>query len=535
MLKWVLGTLGVLIVVIPVGVGVMSYMKAYSNPYEEADLNALVVPAFAEIPFPFVHQFEKDHSLPFLGSAIIDVDGDGTPEVFMGGGFNQPDMILAFENNAFVDVTATKGSGLSKSPRDTTFGAAVIDADGDGRSDLFVARDKGITLHLNKPGGFESKKLEIAFDDKSTPLSISLADLNHDGFVDMFVSTYIKLHLVEGQNIFNKEGYGSNSLLLLNNGDNTFKDVTAQAGLTYVHNTFVSVFSDVDRDGDQDLVVAHDTGQVRTWRNEGDLKFMSAPNPSSDRFGYPMGVGIGDINNDSLMDFMFSNVSTTPPRFLASGDLTDDQIFHTPLYLFRNDGGFKFTDIADQAKVGLYEFSWGTVLDDLNNDGKEDILIAQNYVSLPLQKLFKLPGRILLQMPDGTFGSAEQQTGLINRNYEITPLVADFNNDGYRDVVRVNLAGASRAFLSAGGKNQFLKVRLPDTAKSLGAYVEVLVADKKLTQQFTSGEGLASDQSHEMIFGLGDAIKIDGVSIHYANGTLRRIPPPTVGSTLNVQ
>ncbi len=535
-MKWVLRVLGALFVIVPMGAVGMSYMKAYSDPYGAADLSGVAVPRFTEVDFPFSHRFDKNNSLPFLGSAIIDIDGDGTPEVFMGGGYDQPDMVLAFDGKAFTDATASKGKGLSKGTFDTTFGTAVIDADADGRSDIFVARDSGITLYLNKAQGFEAKKLDIPFNAKSAPLSMALADLNHDGHVDMFVSTYIKLAQVEGENIFNKEGYGSTSLLLLNNGDNTFTDITRKAGMDYVHNTFVAVFSDVDRDGDQDLVVAYDTGQVRTWRNNGDLTFESAVNPSSDRFGYPMGVAIGDYDNDARMDFFFSNVSSTPPRFMAKGDLRDDQIFHTPLMLFRNDGGFKFTDTADETKVADYEFSWGVVLDDLNNDGREDILVAQNYVSLPFQKIFRLPGRVLVQLPDGTFGTAEDATGLTNRNYEITPLVADFNNDGYRDVVRVNLAGPSRAFLSGGGKNGFLKVQLPETPKSLGALVEVVVpGGGKLTQQFTSGEGLASDQSHEMIFGLGDAKSVESVTVYYADGMSKRIAAPAVGQTLRIQ
>ena len=536
MVKWIIRVFGVLVVMVPVGAVTMSYMKAYSDPYGKADLSSIEVPSFSEVAFPFNHGFDKNNSLPFLGSAIIDVDGDGTPEVFMGGGYNQQDMILAFEGGAFVDVSSTKGKGLAKGANDTTFGAAVIDADGDGRSDIFVARDSGITLHLNKASGFQGKKLKIPFNEKSVPLSIALADLNHDGFVDMFVSTYIKLALVEGQNIFNKKGYGSTSLLLMNNGDNTFSDITAKAGMSYVHNTFVGVFSDVDRDGDQDLVVAHDTGQVRTWRNKGNLTFESAANPSSDSFGYPMGVGVGDYNNDTRMDFMFSNVSTTPPRFMAKGDLNDDQTFHTPLYFFRNDGGFRFTDTAEEAKVANYEFSWGIVLEDLNNDGREDILIAQNYVSLPFQKLFRLPGRVLMQLADGTFGSAEESTGLTNRNYEISPLTADFNNDGYLDVVRVNLAGPSRAFLSAGGKNNFLKIRLPDTPKSLGALVDVSVfGGKTVTKQFTSGEGLSSDQSHDLIIGLGREKSVERVKITYADGTMISIVAPKIGETLRVQ
>lgn len=534
MIKWIIRGFGVMVVVIPMAAVGMSYMKAYSNPYGKADLGGVEVPAFKEVGFPFSHQFDKNNSLPFLGSAIIDVDGDGTPEVFMGGGYNQQDMILGFDGAGFADVTASRGKGLAKAANDTTFGAAVIDADGDGRSDIFVARDSGITLYANKASGFQGSKLDIPFNAKSAPLSIALADLDHDGHVDMYVSTYIKLARVEGENIFNKEGYGATSLLLLNNGDNTFTDITAKAGVDYLHNTFVGVFSDVDRDGDQDLVVAHDTGQVRTWRNNGDMTFTSAPNPSSDRFGYPMGVGVGDYNNDSRIDFFFSNVSRTPPRFMAKGDLTDDQVFHTPLFLFRNDGGFRFTDAAAEAKVADYEFSWGIVLEDLNNDGREDALIAQNYVSLPFQRMFRLPGRVLLQLPDGTFATAEDATGLTNRNYEISPLLADFNNDGYVDVVRVNLAGPSRAFISSGGRNGFLKVRLPDAPRSLGALVELGVAGTKLTKQFTSGEGLSSDQSHELIFGLANATSIDSVAIYYADGEIKHIAPPAVGATLRV-
>lgn len=536
MFKWLLRGIGALVVIIPTMIVAMAYMKAYSDPYGEADLSGISVPNYTEVDFPFSHQFDKDNSLPFLGSAIIDVDGDGKPEVFMGGAYNQPDMILSFEQGAFIDTTSTLGKGLSKSPNNTTFGAAVIDADGDGRSDIFIARDNGITLYYNRPGGFEAKKLDIPFNKKSTPLSIALTDLNNDGRVDMFVSTYIKLPQVEGQNIFNQEGYGSTSLLLLNNGDDTFTDITVKAGMDYVHNTFVAVFSDVDKDGDQDLVVAHDTGQVRTWRNNGDLTFTSMPNPSSDRYGYPMGIGIGDYNNDSRIDFLFSNVSSTPPRFMAKGDLRDDQLFHTPLFFFRNDGDLKFTDVAAKTKVADYEFSWGMVLEDLNNDGREDALIAQNYVSLPLHKIFRLPGRILMQLPDGTFATAEAAMGLTNRNYEITPLVADFNNDGYLDMIRVNLGGPSLAFINSGGPNKYIKVRLPDAVASLGAIVELTLPNgNKLTKQFTSGEGLASDQSHDLIFGLGSASSIEHIDVSYANGTMKRILAPTVGETLVIK
>ena len=162
---------------------------------------------------------------------------------------------------------------------------------------------------------------------------------------------YIRLDLVEGQNIFNKEGYGGSSHLYLNRGDNTFDDVTDEAGLTYKHNTFMAVFVDVDKDGNEDLVVAHDTGQVRTWRNQGDGTFTNEHNPNSDQYSYPMGIAVGDYNNDTLIDFAFSNVGSTPPNFMIHGDLRDDQVSNWKWLLFENLGDFKFRDAAEDAKL----------------------------------------------------------------------------------------------------------------------------------------------------------------------------------------
>jgi hypothetical protein len=174
-------------------------------------------------------------------------------------------------------------------------------------------------------------------------------------------------------------------------------------------------------------------------------------------------------------------------------------------------------------------------LEDLNNDGREDLLIAQNYVALPIENIFRLPGRVLMQLRDGTFATTENAMGLTNRNYEITPLVADFNNDGYRDIIKINLAGVSRAFISNGGDAGYLKVQLPDNAHSLGALVEVERGDGvKLTQQITSGEGMSSDQSHRLIFGLDKEPRISQVTIYYADGTIRKMGPQKLNSTLLV-
>ena len=109
---------------------------------------------------------------------------------------------------------------------------------------------------------------------------------------------------MEGQTIFIDATYGSTSELLLDNGDNTFKSITKSAGLDYVHNTFQGVLVDIDNDSWLDLVVAHDTGEVCTYKNNGDLTCSMKKNPLTNKFAYPMGIAVGDYNNDGLVDFM---------------------------------------------------------------------------------------------------------------------------------------------------------------------------------------------------------------------------------------
>jgi hypothetical protein len=364
-------------------------------------------------------------------------------------------------------------------------------------------------------------------------MSIAIADINRDGHFDMYVSGYIRLDLVEGQNIFNKEGYGGTSAMLLNNGDNSFSDITESSGLFYKHNTFLGIFVDFDDDGLEDLVVAHDTGQVRTWKNMGDNRFKNMPNPSSEQYSYPMGIAVSDYNNDGRVDLFFSNVGSTAPDMLVKGDLRDDQILNKKWIMFENKGDFNFADVGQQRKVANYEFSWGAVFEDFNLDGLDDLVVSENYIGCPPHRFpfLRLPGRFMLQNQNGEFAEVGAAAGIDNKYYSISPITADFNQDGAPDLVHINLKDKPRAFLSQGPSNNYLKVKLPDTVASIGATVTVTRSDgSKLFKPFISGEGLNSDQSHNLIFGLGDG-SASTVEVRYLSA------PPAVqrGDFVNTQ
>lgn len=491
----------------------------------EVSTDGIEIPTFDAIDIPYDQSHDNNTTLPFAASGVIDIDGDGVEELFLGGSRSQPDGIFRFDKGNFTEVS---NSGINKENGEASHGSTVLDVDKDGDDDLLVARSDGIWLHLNEGGTFSNQKLDAVMPENTTALGIGVADINRDGHFDMYIGGYIRKDRVEGQNIFNRPGYGGTSQIFLNNGDNTFKNITRESGLEYTHNTFFGIFIDVDEDGFEDLVVVHDTGQVRTWKNNGDLTFANMPNPNSNFNSYPMGIAVGDYDNDGLVDFFFSNVGSTPPNFMIRGDTTEDQQTHWKWMLFRNEGNFTFSDQAEKAKLADYEFSWGAIFEDLNLDGREDLIVSENYVGLPFHnfQFLRSPGRLMIQNANGEFAARGKEAGVVNKRYSIAPVTADFNGDGRPDLVHVNIAGRSQAFLSKPGGGKSLKVKLPNQIESIGAKVTVTTnSGKAYSKWFIRGEGLSSDSSPVLIFGLGEEAA-KSVKVRFLSGQESELEGP---------
>ena len=139
----------------------------------------------AAIPFENDSDITKiTGSLPFVAGVVIDVDGDWRDDVFLGGGRGQSDALLAWDDpsQGFIDVTSDHE--ITKAADDASMGGASIDVDGNGWTDLLVARESGIWLYLNHGGHLSGARLPLTLDDNTTPLSIALGDINKDGLVD---------------------------------------------------------------------------------------------------------------------------------------------------------------------------------------------------------------------------------------------------------------------------------------------------------------------------------------------------------------
>ncbi|MEP0263027.1 CRTAC1 family protein [Dokdonia sp.] len=533
MIKKIMKFIGVIIVLLLIVVIGYLWSDANIDKYD-VSIEASKIPVFDEVALDFQHIYNRDVSLPIAPAALIDIDNDNIDEVFFGGGLDQEDALFAFRESGFVNISS-EVQLPKKGTAATSSGVISADMDNNGFSDLIIGREDGLVIYYNTHGKFTAQKIATPINSKSNPAGITVGDIDKDGDLDIFLSTYLKKELMEGQTIFEDYTYGSTSELLENNGDNTFTSITKQAGLDYIHNTFQGVFVDIDNDTWLDLVVVYDTGEARTYKNNGNSTFAMKENPLTNKFAYPMGLAVGDYNNDGLVDFMFSNTGSSLPRALAKGDIKDASKFNEKWILFKNEGDFKFSDAAEETKIADYEFSWGCTFADMNNDGLQDLMVAENYVDLVTTKLFRLPSRFLIQKEDHTFVPTEKESGVVNPHFAITSLVSDFNKDGYLDMIWVNIDTPSLAYINKGGDNNYLNIDLGESVYVQGASIQIQTPTKTLTEYLVTGEGLASDQTALVHFGLGKETSVSKIEVRLTNGQNIYLNNPKINTLIDLK
>ena len=486
----------------------------------------VTVSPFQEVATPFTHVWAEP-SHPFTGAAVIDVDGDGAFEIFVGGGEGQADSLLSYRDGQFVNVIA--GTGLSNAS-EATYGTASSDMDGDGDVDLVVARNDSLTLYVNEGGKFQAQDVPIKLGADAVPLSVAISDVDADGHPDLYVSAFVSFPAFRSAT-FNDPAHAKLNVMLRNNGDLTFTDITAQSNTAGLNNTFHTVFADLDNDRDPDMILAQNTGEIEIFENDGKGVFSSVATNSG--YGFWMGLAVGDIDHDGDQDIFVSNIGTSIPDFLTDGDLTEDQRHYTKWILLQNGGGMKFSDITADMNLHGYGFAWGAQFEDLNLDGEVDILVAQNYIKWPLHRWGPLDNKALLQIdaPEGRAFYQVPDLGLDNPFFGQSPMIVDIDGDGRADVVWLNMNGPLRAFLNTSEGN-YMTVRIPDSPNMLGATVTLTLSNgKAISRQVIASTGLLTDPTPDLHFGLGSAT-VQSVELVMTNGQRKSIDAPAVNSVI---
>lgn len=489
------------------------YISACTNEELRNPPSEISVKSFEEITVNFSHEWDKDYH-PFSGATVLDYDNNGTLDIFIGGGNNQNDALFTYKNGQFTNVIAN--TGLS-SPN-PTYGTTSIDIDNNGYSDIITARDNGITLYLNNNGTFTPQNITLSLKENEVPLSVAASDIDNDGDADLYVSVFISKQAFKSAT-FNDPHHAKKNILLRNEGNLNFKDITNSSNTAGLQNTFYSSFTDLNNDGFEDLIIAQNTGQVEIYKNNRNQTFSKVNFDSG--YGFWMGLAIGDYDNDNDPDLFFSNLGNSIPSLLTTGDLTDSQPHNPEWLLLRNDGNFNFTNQTEETQLTNHGFAWGAVFEDLNLDGKQDLLVAQNYIKWPLHKISKLPGKSFIQN-NGEFYHLKK-SGLENPYFGQSPIIIDFNNDAKPDVVWLNMNGPLRAFINQS-ENHSIAFRIPDTTRYLGATMKLQTTRNRiLEKQLTRTTGLLTNQSPDIVFALKPDEKIRQATIILLNGTTKPI------------
>lgn len=326
------------------------------------------------------------------GLSIGDVNGDGRQDIYVCQGPGLPNRLLVQSSDGRLkDVSKDAGVDIL----DQTSSSLLLDLDNDGDQDLAIATTSGIVIfENNSKGEFKIRtRLGVKHCD---PQSLSAADFDQDGFLDIFLCVYRPDRAGrKGDFVFHDATTGGKNRLYRNELKSSnwkFEDVTAEVGLDVgaTRYSLASAWEDFDGDGDQDLYVANDYGRNFLYRNDGG-KFTDATNEAglSDT-GFGMSVGWGDANRDGVPDLyignMFSSAGsriTRQARFQENSSGQQKALYQrmaqgNSLFLGSPD---RFVDVSRAAKVQMGRWAWSSIFADLNNDGWEDLLVANGYIT----------------------------------------------------------------------------------------------------------------------------------------------------------
>ena len=489
------------------------------------------------------------------GSAFFDHDNDGDADLYVTNGSRfsgftpgQHPYNRLYRNvgeGQFTDVTSETAVG------DTSWslGCVAADYDNDGYTDLYVTNFGANKLYRNLgTGSFGDVTAAAGVGDSGYGTGGAFGDFDRDGDVDLYVSNYIDFSLDYESTIpcvwktidimCGPRGLlPQKDVFYRNEGDGTFTDATSAVGMgDKEFYGYGAVFADFNEDGWPDVFVADDMSPNQMFVNQGDGTFAEEGLIASVGFNGDgaeqgcMGVGIGDYDNDGHLDIFVTNFE---------GE-------HNTLY--RNEGDGFFLDVSFVSRIaasGNPEVGWGTALFDFDNDGDKDIYAANGHTypqaDLPHTNASYAQLNFLFEnLGNGTYAdvSAQAGPGLAIEKVSRGASFADYDDDGDVDLFVVNLNAAPDLLRNdSGSGNSYLLVETVGTVSNrngIGTRIEVEAAGLRQVNEVRSGGSYLSHDDLRVHFGLGQASKVDRVTLRWPSGIVQVLKEVAVNQVLRV-
>jgi hypothetical protein len=498
------------------------------------------------------------------GVALLDYDNDGRLDIFLTNGARIDESMMGgklpdksdprfwnrlYHQNAdgtFTEV-AEKAGVTGKAQNHYNNGVAVGDFDNDGFVDLYVTGFGANTLYRNRGDGTFADVTETAQAAASGwSTSAGFFDYDNDGRLDLFICRYATWSFENdrycGEKKVGGRAYchpdvfpGIANVLLHNNGDGTFTDVSGKAGIANPKGKGLGVsFGDFDNDGWTDVYVANDAVQCFLYRNNHNGTFTDVS--LSAGVGYNedgktfsgMGTDFADYDNDGLPDIVVT-------------DLSDERYV-----LFRNNGDGSFTDMINQSGLGratLPYSGWSTRFIDADNDGWKDLFVAQGHVMDNIEvtspNLRYLQPPLLLRNQKGQFSKVDAGPTFSTQFAGRGAAFGDIDNDGFIDVVVANLGQRAYVLRNASDHSAHWLGLAVQGRKSnrdgIGVKVKV-VAASGFTQHYsvTTTVGYQSASDKRLVIGLGDSTTARLIELRWPSGIVQRLENVPAGKLLKI-
>ncbi len=514
------------------------------------------------------------------GVAAGDMDNDGRDDLYICQPSGLPNRLYRNRGDGtFEDVTEAAGVGVL----DNTACALFADFENKGRQDLLVVCAGGPLLFVNRGNGkFLLKRDAFQFrrPPQGTFTHAAVADYDHDGRLDIYFclySYYAGLDQYHYPVPYFDARNGPRNFLLHNQGNATFVDRTEEAGLNAENDrySFACAWGDCNSDGWPDLYVANDFGRSNLYRNNGDGTFRPVSAESGvDIPGAGMSACWFDADNDGRQDIYVANM------WSAAGMRVSEQAkFHQgepesvrAFYrghargnsLYRNLGEGRFENSADKAGAAVGRWAWSSDAWDFDCDGYADLYVANGYISGPdpsdLSSFFwrqlvakspqnatpsplyeqgwnainelvrtdatwSAPERNVFYANnrDGTFSEVSGTVGLDFPDDSRAFALADLDHDGRLEIILKNrtapqLRVLHNAMQDIGNAIAFRLRGTKSNRDAIGAAVTVEAAMLRQVKYLQAGSGFLSQHTKELFFGLGKAEESVRASIRWPSG-----------------
>jgi len=493
------------------------------------------------------------------GVAVGDYDNDGRPDIFVVSKTEPCRLFRNLGNWKFEDVTEAAGLGtprsLSSAEEPWKQGAAFADVNNDGWLDLYVCRFNAPNLlYINQHDGTfkeEAAARGLAVVDASG--MGAFCDYDRDGWLDVFVQT----------NMLDAAAHpdGRPDYLFHNNGDGTFTDVTAKAGISGDTLAHSATWWDFDNDGWPDLYVAKDFGALDSlYRNNHDGTFTDVINRYVPHTAFSaMGVDLGDVNNDGLTDLFVSDMAATTHEkdhrgIAASRSLSTEGgegSAVTPQYprnaLLLNTGMGPLREAAFLAGLTATDWTWSVRWEDLDNDGRLDLHVTngmnREYQNVDLRDriiLAETPAermQIMRSSPelqethlayrnlgDLQFQEVGKPWGLDQKGISFGAAFGDFDGDGDLDLVFANYQKGVTLLRNDSDTGHSIIVALKGHASNrfgVGSVVKIETTAGVQVRTLVLARGYLSTSEPILHFGLGEIDRINRMTVSWPSGRVQ--------------